>query len=305
MKHLICLFDLTVGDIEEILNVSTELKSKLKQKNRPPLLQGCVLTQIFEKPSLRTRNSFEVAMIQLGGDGIFLTDKDVGLNGREKLSDIARVLSSYSDVIVMRTFSQERIREFSRHSKCPVINGLSDDSHPCQALTDLLTIREVFGDLNGQRIVFIGDGNNVARSLAAAASLFRLSFTVASPPGYELDEEFLSDLKQHIPTAEVTHITDPIEAVKQADIVYTDVWASMGQESEATQRKKVFASYQVNTSLMAQAPVGCRFMHDLPARRGMEVTDDVIDGAQSIVFQQAENRLHLAKGLLVWLLEQS
>ena len=305
MKHLISLFDFTVDDIEEILNVSAELKAKLQQDDRPPVLQGRVLTQVFEKPSLRTRNSFEAAMIQLGGDGIFLSDKDAGLNGRETLGDIARVLSGYSDAIVMRTFSQERIAEFSQFSNCPVINGLSDDSHPCQALTDLLTIKEAFGELNGQRIVFIGDGNNVARSLAIAASLFKLPLTLASPPGYELDEEFLSELKQLVPTSDVTRVTDPIEAVKRADVIYTDVWTSMGQESEATERKKIFSSYQVNASLMAQAPASCRFMHDLPARRGMEVTDDVIDGPQSIAFQQAENRMHLAKGLLVWLLGKS
>ena len=303
MKHLKCLTDLTSNGVEEILATACELKQKWTDGERPNLLAGRVLTQVFDKPSLRTRISFEAAMMQLGGNGIFLSSKDAGLNGRESLPDVARVLSRYSDVIVLRTFSQSQIDEFVRYSRCPVINGLSDDLHPCQALTDLFTVQEVLGTLTGRRLVFVGDGNNVAASLASAAALRGLSMTVCTPPGFELRQDFLSKLRKRIPTTDITETNDPLEAVRNADVVYTDVWASMGQESEAAARKKLFAPYQVNTQLMAAAPDACRFMHCLPAHRGTEVTDEVVDGPQSIVFLQAENRMHLAKGLLVWLLK--
>jgi ornithine carbamoyltransferase len=301
-RHLTTLFDITPADAEQILSISADLKDRMKRGDRPPLLQGRVLTLVFEKPSLRTRNSFEAAAIQLGGGSVFLTTQDAGLNGRESLPDVARVLSSYSDVLVMRTFSQMLIEEFARLSRCPVVNGLSDDLHPCQALTDLFTIREAFGRLAGLRIVYIGDGNNVATSLAMAAAYARMPVTFCSPAGYQLSDGFLANLRSRNPEAEVTLTVDPAAAVKNADIVYTDVWASMGQEAQAEERRKIFTPYQVNAKLMAKAPKSARFMHDLPAKRGLEVTDDVMDGPQSIVFQQAENRMHLAKGLLVWLL---
>lgn len=301
-RHLTTLFDITPGDAEQILSISADLKDRTKRGDRPPLLQGRVLTLVFEKPSLRTRNSFEAAAIQLGGGSVFLTTQDAGLNGRESLPDVARVLSSYSDVLVMRTFSQTLIEEFARLSQCPVVNGLSDDLHPCQALTDLFTIRETFGRLAGLRLVYIGDGNNVATSLAMAAAYSRMPVTFCSPAGYQLSDTFLANLRGRIPETDVTLTADPAAAVKNADIVYTDVWASMGQEAQAEERRKIFTPYQVNAKLMAKAPKSARFMHDLPAKRGLEVTDDVMDGPQSIVFQQAENRMHLAKGLLVWLL---
>ena len=302
MKHLKSLLDLSCEDIEEILATACELKRKWAGGERPDLLAGRILTQVFDKPSLRTRISFEAAMLQLGGGSIFLSSKDAGLNGRESLPDVARVLSNYSDAIVLRTFSQSRIDDFARYSSCPVINGLSDDLHPCQALTDLFTMQEVLGDLAGRRLVFVGDGNNVAASLAVAAARKGLVMTVCAPAGFELSPDFLSELRKHIPTADITQTDDPRQAVREADVVYTDVWASMGQESEAAARKKVFAPYQVNAQLMSAAPDTCRFMHCLPAHRGSEVTDEVVDGPQSIVFLQAENRMHLAKGLLVWLL---
>jgi ornithine carbamoyltransferase len=304
MRHLISLFDVTADNVIEILDISDYLKRELQRGNRKSRLGGHCLAQVFEKPSLRTRNSFETAMIQLGGAGIFLSAKDAGLHGRESTADIARVLSSYSDAIVLRTFSQTLIADFAKHCSCPVINGLSDDFHPCQALTDLLTIREVWPDLAGRRLVYVGDGNNVAKSLAIATALTRMSMVVAAPVEYQLDEAFLADVKKRLPAADITQLADPMKAVRNADVIYTDVWASMGQEAEAEERKKVFAPYQVNAKLMAKAPKECRFMHDLPARRGLEVTDDVIDGKNSIAFQQAENRMHLAKGLLVWLLEK-
>ena len=303
MRHLVSLFELSAADIREILTLTAQIKEQFRHGERPPLLAGRVLTLIFEKPSLRTRVSFEAAMKQLGGCSVFLTSKDAGFHGREALCDIARVLSSYCDAVAMRTFSQQLIDDFARHSSCPVINGLSDERHPCQALTDLFTVQEVFGDLANRKIVFVGDGNNVASSLAIATARLGLPLTICSPEGYDLKPAFLAELKRRIPAADVRQVRDPRQAVVGADVLYTDVWASMGQEAEADERQRAFAPYQVNAELLAHAGPQCRFMHDLPARRGMEVTDDVLDGPQCIAFQQAENRMHLAKGLLVWLMK--
>jgi len=302
VRHLRTLDDLSREDVNEIFERTAELKQRLGAGERPARLAGRMVVQLFEKPSLRTRVSFEAAMGQLGGSATFLSSKEAGLNGREALSDIARVLSSYADAVILRTYSQQLIDGFAVHSRCPVINALSDERHPCQALTDLFTLREVFGELTGRRLAYIGDGNNVARSLCVGAALVGMPLTVCAPPEYALNEEFLNALRVRVSTADITTTHDPAAAVKTADVVYTDVWASMGQESEAAARNTVFAPYQVNGALMAQAPAGCKFMHDMPARRGLEVTDEVMDGPNSIVFQQAENRLHLAKGLLVWLL---
>jgi ornithine carbamoyltransferase len=302
MKHLTSLYDLTVSDLAAVLKRATDLKAMFKKGERPPLLQGRVLAQLFEKPSLRTRNSFEAAMIHLGGSGIFLTTAEAGLNGRESLHDIAKVLSSYSDVITMRTFSHQLIKDFSKYSSCPVINGLSDERHPCQALTDLLTIQEALGTLNGAHLVFVGDGNNVAMSLAIASAMSGMKLTLAAPKGFEFPEDFLQELSKRYPGHNVHQTHSAMEGVKTADIVYTDVWASMGQEGDADRRMKAFAEFQVNGKLMKAAPKDARFMHDLPAKRGLEVTDEVMDGCQSIVFQQAENRMHLARGLFAWIL---
>lgn len=303
MKHLTSLLNLSVDDVHAILAKSHELKAGWQRGDRPALLQGRYLTQVFEKPSLRTRVSFDAAMAQLGGTGNFLSGTDVGLsNGRESLADVARVLSGYSDAVVLRTFSQTLIEDFATFARCPIINGLSDDEHPCQALTDILTLQEVWGDVKGKRLVFVGDGNNVANSLAMITSMLGMSMTVCAPRDFELDEDLLQAIRLTFPNSNISQTADPAAAVSNADVIYTDVWASMGQESDADRRNRIFGSYQVNTRLMAKAPSGCLFMHDLPARRGKEVTDDVIDGPNSIVFQQAENRMHLAKGLLVWLL---
>ena len=303
MKHLTSLLDLTSEELTAILDKAAELKAKFRNGERPQLYPGRVLAQLFEKPSLRTRNSFEAAMIHLGGSGIFLTTAEAGLNGRESLPDVAKVLSSFSDIITMRTFSQQLIEDVARHSSCPVINGLSDERHPCQAMTDLLTIRETFGHLKDLHLVFVGDGNNVSMSLAIASAMTGMRLTLAAPKGFEFDPGFMKLLAEKFPAHRVTQSNDPKFAVKSADLVYTDVWASMGQEGDAERRKKAFASFQVNEALMAAAPKSAKFMHDLPAKRGLEVTDGVMDGDQSIVFQQAENRMHLAKGLFVWLLE--
>ncbi len=301
-RHLISLYDLTPSEVTEILDVATELKRKYKQNDRPQLLPGRLLVQMFEKPSLRTRNSFEAAMVNLGGSGIFLTTAEAGLNGRESLHDVATVLSSYSDVITMRTFSHGLIEDFAGHCSCPVINALSDDRHPCQALTDLLTLREVLGDLQGRHLVFVGDGNNVSRSLAIAAAMTGMKMTLAVPEGFQLCSGFVEELTQRFPDAQFAQSHDPQCAVASADVIYTDVWASMGQEEEADRRKKAFAAFQVNSELLKAAPKHARVMHDLPAKRGLEITDEVMDGPQSIVFHQAENRMHLARGLFAWLL---
>jgi len=301
-RHLISLYDLTSDELHAVLETAAGLKAKYKSGQRPQLLPGRILAQMFEKPSLRTRNSFEAAMANLGGSGIFLTTAEAGLNGRESVHDVATVLSSYSDVITMRTFSQQLIEDFAKYSSCPVINALSDDRHPCQALTDLLTIQENFGRLEGLHLVFVGDGNNVAMSLAIAAAMCKMKFSLAVPKGFEFPTAFVSDLKKRFPEASVEQTHDPTAAVTTADIVYTDVWASMGQETDAERRMKAFSAFQVDAKLMKAAPASAKFMHDLPAKRGLEVTDDVMDGAQSIVFQQAENRMHLARGLFAWLL---
>ena len=302
MKHLTNLFDLTADEVAEILELAADLKAQFKSGYRGSQLQNRVLAQVFEKPSLRTRNSFEAAMIQLGGNGIFLTTAEAGMNGRESLADVARVLSCYSDVITLRTFSHQLIVDFASHASCPVINALSDERHPCQALTDLLTIKEALDGLDGRTLAFVGDGNNVAASLAVAAGHTGLNLVIASPVGYELSGDLVSEVKTKFPNASITLCNEPEDAVREADVVYTDVWASMGQEAESAKRQHDFAGFCVNGDLMSRAPSGCKFMHDLPAKRGLEVTDDVIDGPASIVFQQAENRMHLAKGLIAWLL---
>jgi ornithine carbamoyltransferase len=303
MQHLVTLNDVDAADVREIFRLAGELKVQSHKGHREPLLAGRVLTQVFEKPSLRTRLSFESAMMQLGGSSIFLSRKDAGLDGRESHADVARVIGGYSDVIVLRTFAESLIEEFAQHAGCPVVNGLSDESHPCQALTDLFTMQEVFGSLTGRTLAYIGDGNNVAASLAMACAMLDVGFSIAAPQGYQLDPAAVAAIVAKYPSARIDQHSNPAAAVRGADVVYTDVWASMGQESEKAQREQVFAPYQVNAALMAHAQPDAKFMHCLPARRGLEVTDEVIDSPASIVFLQAENRMHLAKGLFVWLLK--
>lgn len=305
VQHLTSLLDLEPSDISQVLTEAARLKAEFKNGKRPQLFPGRVLVQLFEKPSLRTRNSFEAAICHLGGSGIFLTTEEAGLNGRESIQDVATVLSSYSDVITMRTFSQKLVDDFAQISTCPVINALSDDRHPCQALTDLLTIQETFDRIQDVHLVFVGDGNNVSMSLALAAAMTGMRMTLAVPDGFRFPTEFTDLMASKFPNAAVNQTSDAKAAVSDADVVYTDVWASMGQEEEAERRKKAFADFQVNGDLMKAAPASAKFMHDLPAKRGLEVTDDVIDGDQSIVYQQAENRMHLARGLFSWLLSKN
>jgi ornithine carbamoyltransferase len=302
MRHLIDLLDLGADEINHLLDEAARLKAARQRGEHTPVLPGRVLGMIFEKPSLRTRVSFETAMAQLGGASVFQGGKDVGMGQRESVPDFARVMSQYVDAVVLRVYKHATVEEFARHSTAPVINGLSDYSHPCQALGDLLTVRELFGAVTGRTVVFVGDGNNVARSLAVGCGKLGARFVLAAPDGYHFDESFLRAYKAKVPGGELVQNGDARHCVGDADVIYTDVWTSMGQEAEREQRNAHFAPYQVNESLLALAPAHARVMHCLPAHRGEEVTDGVMDGRQSVVFQQAGNRLHAQKALLKWLM---
>jgi ornithine carbamoyltransferase len=302
VRHFIDLSSLDGDCVRQLLEDASRLKKRHLQGKSKPLLQGRVLGLIFEKPSLRTRVSFQAGMAQLGGSAIFLTQLESGLGKRESLPDIARTLSQFVDAVVLRTYRHETVEEFARWSSCPVINGLSDYAHPCQALGDLLTLREAFGgNLEGRTVVFVGDGNNVARSLALACGKVGVQFILSAPNGYGFDERFLDLYRSQFDSAPLLE-PDPHRAVAKADVIYTDVWASMGQEEEAEQRRRHFAAYQVNEELLARAPAHVRVMHCLPAHRGEEITDHVLDGPQSVAFEQAGNRMHAQKALLLWIM---
>jgi len=301
MRHLLAMADLTAADIERVFTLSADLKAKFCRGERERLLPGRVLALLFEKPSLRTRVSFESAIAHLGGTSLFLGD-EVGFGHRESMADFGRVLSEYVDGIVVRSRSHQTVLDLAEHCTCPVINGLTDLSHPCQALADLFTVRELCGSLKGKTLAWIGDGNNVARSLVMGCGKVGMRFAMATPEGYRFDDQFLAKLRKHCPDVDLFVTADPAQAVRDAVAVYTDVWTSMGQEAENEVRKREFAAYQVNAALMKQAP-GAHFMHCLPARRGEEVTDEVLDGPQSVVVQQAGNRMHVQKGILKWLLK--
>jgi len=302
LRHFIDLSDWDGERIRKLLKEAGRLKKAHAAGKSKPLLQGRVLGLIFEKPSLRTRVSFQAGMAQLGGTAIFLTDIDTGLGKRETLPDIARTVSQFVDAVVLRTYRHETVEQFARWSSCPVINGLSDYAHPCQALGDLLTLSEVSGGkLDGRTVVFVGDGNNVARSLALACGKVGVQFVLSAPDGYGFDAHFLDVYRDQLGTLPVQD-PDPQRAVAAADVIYTDVWASMGQEAQADERRRCFAAYQVNDALLARAPARARVMHCLPAHRGEEITDDVLDGPQSVAFEQAGNRMHAQKALLLWVM---
>jgi ornithine carbamoyltransferase len=303
MRHFLDLFDLTSDEIARLLKETARLKKAYQRGKRNPTLLGRVLGLVFEKPSLRTRVSFQTAMAQLGGSSLFLSGPEVGLGSRESVPDFSRVISQYVDAVVLRTFSHATVEGFAAHSACPVINGLSDYYHPCQALADLFTMQEVFKKITGRTVVFVGDGNNVARSLAVCCGKLGVRFVLAAPEGYGFDKPFMNIYRKRVPQGEILQNGEPKHAVSTADVIYTDVWASMGQEEERERRLRRFAPYQVNAALLAQAPPHARVMHCLPAHRGEEVTSDVLDGERSIVFQQAGNRLHAQKALLEWLLD--
>lgn len=301
MRHLVTLSDVTSAEVRRIFSIAQDLKSKFAHGLREPLLPGRMLALLFEKPSLRTRVSFESGIVHLGGSSLMLGE-DAGFGKRESIADFARVLSEMVDVVVIRSKKHRTVEEFAEHSSCCVINGLTDLAHPCQALADLFTLQEQFGDLQGLRLAWVGDGNNVARSLAKACGHLGVEFAVCTPKGYELDADFVEAVRREFPQLKLITTHDPAEAVEGAAAVYTDVWASMGQEAEKEQRKRDFADYQVNGKLMAHAGEDAVFMHCLPAHRGEEVTDEVIDSPQSVVIPQAANRMHIQKGILVWML---
>lgn len=300
MRHFLDLLDLTTEELNGLLDDAARLKELHERSEDPPLLGGRVIGLVFEKPSLRTRVSFEAGIAQLGGKSVFMGGSEVGLGLRESVPDIARTISQYVDGVVLRTFSHAIIETFAAHAACPVINGLSDYSHPCQALGDLLTMQEIFGELKRRTVVFVGDGNNVARSLAIGCGKLGVRFILAAPAGYGFDDKFLKTYRQFAPKGELEN-GNPAKVVAQADVIYTDVWTSMGQETEREKRLESFAGYQVNGALLAKAPAHARVMHCLPAHRGEEVTSDVLDGERSIVFPQAANRMHAQKALLAWL----
>jgi|688.fasta_scaffold24989_4 ornithine carbamoyltransferase len=303
MKHLIELSDLSAEEIEQILSISSELKLEFKHGKRRPIFAGKVLGLLFEKPSLRTRVSFEALMNQHQGASLYL-GADVGWQQREPLRDFVPVLTSYLDFLVIRAKSHEDVVAAASLSRCPIINGLTDYSHPCQALADLLTVRELLGGLDNVRLAYVGDANNVARSLAVICARLGVELAIACPVQYQFPESWVNELNRAAGRRLVWQTENPQAAVKGVHFVYTDVWASMGQEAEQAQRVRDFSPFQVTTELLALADPDVKFLHCLPARRGEEVAAEVIDGPASAIVLQAENRLHAQKGMLAWLQEQ-
>jgi ornithine carbamoyltransferase len=303
MTNFISIADHTPEELRHLLDVSKRLKKQLKETGRnDPLFAGKTLAMIFEKPSLRTRVSFAVAMAHLGGQGLILRDEEVGLDTREPVQDIARVLSGMCDGIMARTFQHSKIERLVQYATIPVINGLTDHNHPCQAMADLMTIEEHFGDLKGRTLTFVGDANNVARSLAEACGKFGMRFIMAAPPGYQFTSEDQDKIMASVPDLDFVVESNPQESVRNADVVCTDTWVSMGQESQKQKRMNDFRGYIVDQRLMALAPKHAVVIHCLPAYRGYEISQEVLEGPQSLVFQEAENRLHFQKGLLAVLM---
>ena len=295
-RDLLRIADLSTQEIEAILALAKRLKDELRDGTPHPLLAGRTLAMIFEKPSLRTRVTFEVGMVQLGGAAIHLAPGDIRLGERESAGDIARNLERWVDLVMARTFLHQSVVDLAAGARVPVINGLSDLHHPCQVLSDCFTLLERRGRLAGLRVAFIGDGNNVVHSWMDAAVRLGFGFVLACPPGYEPDPSIIAEARPH---ATITH--DVEIAARGADVLYTDVWTSMGQEAEAKARRRAFARYQVNERVVALAGPRALVMHCLPAHRGEEITDAVLDGPQSVVFEQAENRLHVQKAIMCWL----
>jgi len=303
MNHFIAVADHTYEELRHTLDVAIRLKKQLQSTGRnDPILAGKTLAMIFEKPSLRTRISFAAAMTQLGGGAIILRNEEVGLNVREPVKDVARVLAGMCDGIMARTFEHEKILELAKWSKVPVINGLTDYRHPCQAMADVMTIEEHFGKLKGRTVAFIGDGNNVARSLATACGRFGMRFVLACPSAYEIPSDDLDYIMARVPDLDFVLTEEPSEAVREADVIYTDTWVSMGQEAEKEKRITDFKGFAIDEKLLSIAPKHAVVMHCLPAYRGLEISEGVMEGDKSLVFPQAENRLHFQKGLLAVLL---
>lgn len=302
-SHFIAITDHSSDWLRHVLDVSKRLKKQLKDTGRnDPIFAGKSLAMIFEKPSLRTRVSFTAGMTQLGGSAMMLRGEEMGWGHREEIRDVARVISSMCDGIMARTFEHEKVLELAKWSKVPVVNGLTDYNHPCQAMADLLTIEEHFGKLNGLTMAFVGDGNNMVRSLAAGCGKFGMRFILAAPKGYELAGDDVNRIVSKIPGMSYTTTPDPADAVREADVIVTDTWVSMGQEAEKQKRLADFKGFQVDEKLLSSAPKHAMVLHCLPAYRGYEISDGVMEGPRSLVFPEAENRLHAQKGLLAVLM---
>jgi ornithine carbamoyltransferase len=304
MQHFLSLSDTSRQEIEASLDLALKLKQEWRQDGNQPLLEGKVLAMVFQKPSLRTRVSFDMGMRHLGGDALYLSPNEIGLGKRESIADVSRVLSGYVDAIMARVFRHEHITTLAHYASVPVINGLSDFNHPCQALADLLTMLEHFGKLEGLNVTYVGDGNNVATSLLFGCARLGIHYTLSTPEGYEVPSDVINIGKElALETgSSIKFERDPHQAVHGANVIYTDTWTSMGQEEESERRNQVFPPYQVNAKLVSEADPEVIVMHCLPAHRGYEITDEVADGPHSMLFPQAENRMHAQKAILVNLL---
>jgi ornithine carbamoyltransferase len=305
MKHFLDISDYSPEELQDILDLAVRLKKEYFDKGNQPLFHGKVLGMIFQKPSLRTRVSFDMAMRHMGGDALYLSPNEIGLGQRESIADVSRVLSGYVQVLMARVFSHAHVLELAKWASVPVINGLSDFSHPCQAMADALTIQEKFGKAKGLDVCYVGDGNNVAVSLMQISAKLGWHFTIANPEGYDMPADAIEGVRKNDPHsgAELTFLRDPHEAVRKAKVIYTDTWTSMGQEEETAKREKAFPPYQVNAKLVSEADKDVIVMHCLPAHRNHELTDEVADGSHSVIFPQAHNRLHAQKAVLARLLE--
>ncbi|MGC4033426.1 MAG: ornithine carbamoyltransferase [Tepidisphaeraceae bacterium] len=303
MKHFVSIAEHSTEALRHTLDVAKRLKKQLKETgHNDPIFAGKTAALIFEKPSLRTRVSFTQAMNQPGGQALTLTNDEIGLGKREAIKDVARVLGGMCDAIVARTFEHSKVLELAKYSPVPVVNALTDYSHPCQAMADLMTVEEHFGKLSGLTMTYVGDGNNVARSLAVACGKFGVRFVCCTPAGYALPEDDMDRIMAQVPDMDFVTSNDSVDAVREANVLYTDTWTSMGQEAEKQQRIKDFHGFQINAKLLAAAQPKAVVLHCLPAYRDLEITDEMMESPQSLVFQEAENRLHFQKGLLAVLL---
>jgi ornithine carbamoyltransferase len=304
-KDFLAVSDYSPEELNELIDLATDLKTEYFKHGNPPLLKGKVLAMLFSKPSLRTRVSFDMAMRHMGGDALFISPNEIGLGKRESIADIARVLSGYVQGIMARVFEHDHVLQLAKWSTVPVINGLSDYNHPCQAMADILTIKENFGKLPGLNVTFIGDGNNVAVSLMHVCAKLGLNFSIANPEGYGIDESAVELAREFASSSgsQIKCYRDPHEAVVGADVIYTDTWTSMGQEEETQKREEIFPPYQVNQALLSEANPDAIVLHCLPAHRGQEITDEVADGPHSRLFPQAHNRLHAQKAIVLRLMQ--
>ena len=300
MHHFLAISDLSSGEVQDLLDLAIKLKQEYFKKGNPPYFKGKVLGMIFQKPSLRTRISFDMAMRHCGGDALYLSPNEIGLGKRESIADIARVLSGYVQALMARVFDHEHVLQLAQWSEVPVINGLSDYNHPCQGMADALTIQEKFGKAKGLNVAYVGDGNNVAVSLMHVCAKLGWNYTIANPEDYDLSPKAVKLAEEIIKEtgSVLTFVRDPHAAVKGAQVIYTDTWTSMGQEEETAKREKVFPPYQVNAQLVSEADKDVIVMHCLPAHRNQELTDEVADGPRSVIFPQAHNRLHAQKAIL-------